>query len=238
MDFRVFSDDLSKIPLRGSNFCRNISTISPNSYGITTIDSELKNALQKSDFLVLDGVYFALASILHNGKNIKKNQGPEVFYHFMERLNISCGRVFFFGSTTDTLKLIKDKTNSLYPNVCVSTFSPPYKDKFSKEENLIFVKKINNFNPDVVFVGMTCPKQEKWAHVVKSSLNASLIISIGNVFDWYAGTQKAISPIWFKLRLAWLIRIFNRPEIFKRNINNQIIFFRDTLQIFFKIKKI
>ena len=88
----------------------------------------------------------------------------------------------------------------------------------------------------MVFVGMTCPKQEKWAHVVKSSLNASLIISIGNVFDWYAGTQKAISPIWFKLRLAWLIRIFNRPEIFKRNINNQIIFFRDTLQIFFKIK--
>ncbi len=228
---------MAKISIKNSGGCKNISTISPNSYGITTIDKDFKTALKNSDFLVLDGVYFALASILINGVNIKKNQGPEVFYHFMDRLNIDSGRAFFFGSTNDTLEQIKQKTRSFYPNISIDTFSPPYKNEFSKKENSNFIEKINAFNPDIVFVGMTCPKQEKWAHLVKSSLNASLIISIGNVFDWYAGIQKAISPIWFKLRLAWLVRIFLRPEIFKRNIKNQMVFFKDTLQIFFKIKR-
>ena len=85
---------------------------------------------------------------------------------------------------------------------------------------------------------MTCPKQEKWVIKHKDKLKAGLAICIGNVFDWYAGTQKSIHPIWFKLRLGWLIRIFLRPEVFKRNIGNQMIFFRDLALIKLKIKKI
>ena len=60
--FSVFSDNLSLIPISDGK-CRVINTISPNSYGITTKDSEFRNALKISDYLVLDGVYFAIASI-------------------------------------------------------------------------------------------------------------------------------------------------------------------------------
>ena len=69
------------------------------------------------------------------------------------------------------------------------------------------VSAINDFKPDIVFVGMTAPKQEKWSYQHKDKLNAGLIICIGNVFDWYAGTQKAIHPFFFKIRMAWLIRV-------------------------------
>ena len=99
------------------------------------------------------------------------------------------------------------------------------------------ISKINAFNPDILFIGMTCPKQEKWAINHRNLLDSGLAICIGNVFDWYAGTQKSIHPVWFKLRLAWLIRIFIRPEIFRRNIGNQMTFFLHILLIFFKIKK-
>jgi N-acetylglucosaminyldiphosphoundecaprenol N-acetyl-beta-D-mannosaminyltransferase len=84
---------------------------------------------------------------------------------------------------------------------------------------------------------MTCPKQEKWAMKHKGKLNASLIISIGNVFDWFAGTQKEIAPIWFKLRIGWLVRIFYRPEVFRRNIGNQMLFFWHVLLMLLKLKK-
>src|SRR5690554_7231959 len=132
--FKVFSDDLSKIPLESST-SRVINTISPNSYGIATRDQEFKQALKLSDYLVLDGVYFAFASILLKGRNIKRNQGPDVFYHFMKRANEAGKKVFFLGSTPQTLKLIKQKAAFLYPHIKVETYSPPFKPEFNEHDN-------------------------------------------------------------------------------------------------------
>lgn len=235
LNFKVFSDDLSKISLENGD-CKVINTISPNSYGITTKDPEFEAVLINSDYLVLDGVYFALAPLLLKGQNIKRNQGPDVFAHFINRLNDRSGKAFFLGSTEDTLRKIKEKITVQFPNIRVGYFSPPFKQEFSEYDNSEMVKAINKFNPDILFIGMTCPKQEKWAISHRDQLDAKLAICIGNVFDWYAGTQKAIHPIWFKLRLGWFIRIFLRPEVFKRNIGNQMTFFRHIVLIKLKLK--
>jgi len=234
--FTVFSDDLSVIPIRSIK-CRVINTISPNSYGICTKEAEFDHALKSSDYLVLDGVYFALASLLLKAKNIKRNQGPDVFYHFIDRLNKEEGKAFFLGSSESTLQKIKAHAKKDYPNILVGTYSPPFKQEFSEEENNLMIEKINDFNPDILFIGMTCPKQEKWAIKHRDQLNAGLAICIGNVFDWFAGTQKPINSIWFKLRIGWFVRIFLRPEVFKRNIGNQLLFFRHVILIFLKLKK-
>lgn len=237
LGFTVYSDDLSKIPTRNGK-CRVINcSISPNNYGLAVKDPEFKETLQKTDFLVLDGVYFALASIFLQGKNIKKNQGPEVYKHFIERMNNSAGRVFFLGSSTKVLQKIEAKICRQYPNITVASFSPPFKPEFSKEDNDIMIAKVNAFKPDVLFVGMTAPKQEKWSVAHRDRLNSGLIISIGNVFDWYAETQRSIHPIFFKIRMAWLVRIIIRPEVFKRNIGNQMLFFWHLLLMILKIKK-
>ena len=236
LGFTVFSDDLSFIPVKSAK-CRVINTISPNSYGISTKDREFEKALKTSDYLVLDGVYFAFASLMLQGKNIKRNQGPDVFYHFMDRLNQQQGKVFFLGSSEKTLQKIKERAAAEYPGITVETYSPPFKPEFTEEENAEMVAKINAFQPDILFVGMTCPKQEKWAIAHRERINAGLAICIGNVFDWFAGTQKAIHPLWFKLRIGWLVRIFLRPEVFRRNIGNQMLFFRHVILIFLNIKK-
>lgn len=220
--FKIFSDNLALIVLNDKS--KLLSTISPNSYGISTKDKEFREALKSSDYLVLDGVYFALASILLNKKNIKKNQGPDVFQHLMERMNNNNGRVFFIGSTNDVLRKMKMRANLEYPNVLIDYYSPPYKLKLSEEDNQIIIGKVNIFNPDIVFVGMTCPKQEKWSYNNKDQLNTKLICSVGAVFDWYGGNEKTIKPIWWKLRLAWLKRTINRPEIIKRYPNIFIFF--------------
>ena len=230
LGYNVFSDSLEKISLKNSG-AKTLNTISPNSFGISTKDSDFKQSLEESDYLVLDGVYFALASILLKWKNIKKNQGPYVFNFFIKKINKNKGKVFFLGSSQSTLDKIKTKLKIEYPNVSADFMSPPFKSKFSEEDNMLMIKKINEFKPDIVFVGMTCPKQEKWANKNKNKLQTKLICSIGAVFDWYAGNQKDIHPLWWRLRLGWLKRTIDRPEILKRYPNIGIFFWHLLLTI-------
>lgn len=227
MGFSVFSDNLENIESK----CKIINTISPNSYGISIKDSKFREALKESDVLVLDGVYFALASIILNGKNIQKNQGPDLFDFFIKKMNRESGKVFFLGSSTTTLDKIKHNIKKEYPKVHSEYFSPPFKSEFNEHDNIEMINAINNFEPDILFIGMTCPKQEKWAIQNKSIINAKMICSIGAVFDWYAGNEKPIAPIWWKLRLAWLIRTIHRPEILKRYPNIGIFFWHLLLSI-------
>lgn len=236
LGYKLFSDDLIKIPLRGEK-CRTINCMSPNSYSLALNDEEFRNALRKTDFLVLDGVYFALASIMLQGRNIKRNQGPDVFKHFIERLNKNAGKAFFLGSSDAVLEKIRERVSKEYPQITVGTYSPPFKKKFSDQDNQEMIAKINAFGPDVLFVGMTAPKQEKWSVQMRDNIHASLVISIGNVFDWYAGTQKTIHPFFFKIRMGWLVRIFLRPEMIRRNLGNQMLFFWHVLLMALKIKK-
>jgi N-acetylglucosaminyldiphosphoundecaprenol N-acetyl-beta-D-mannosaminyltransferase len=235
MGFSVFSEKLETIKLK-NNKAQLLTTISPNSYGISTKDPLFREALKKSDWLVLDGVYFALSSILLQGKNILKNQGSEVFFHFMQMMNSQGGKVFFLGSSEETLEKMTIKASSDYPEIKIASYSPPYKQEFSAEDNQKMIESVNAFVPDVLFVGMTCPKQEKWAYLHKELVNAKLICCVGAVFDWYAGKEKTIAPIWWRLRLGWLIRTIQRPEILKRYPNIGI-FFRHLLLALLGIKK-
>ena len=70
----------------------------------------------------------------------------------------------FMGSSEKVLGLIKEKAKTEYPHLEIITYSPPYKPEFSDEDNAAIVKAINDANPDLLWIGMTAPKQEKWAY--------------------------------------------------------------------------
>ena len=223
LGYTVFSDSLSVINISDKHQY-SINTISPNSYGIATKDPSFKEALRMSDVLVLDGTYFALSALVLQGINIKKNQGPDVYDFFIKQMDVISGKVFFLGSSDETLSKIKIRLKSEYKNITAEFLSPPFKAEFSVEDNNLMVEAINNFKPDIVFVGMTCPKQEKWTHENLKRLDTKVVCSIGAVFDWYAGNEKDIHPLWWKLRLGWLKRTIDRPEILKRYPNIGIFF--------------
>jgi len=235
MGFNVFCGRLSDLDFSGKIL---INTFSPNSYGLALKDKRFEAALKNSDILVLDGIGVAFASIFLNGKNIKKIAGQDCFDFFIEKLNQNSGRCFFFGSSEQTLLKIKTRLAVEYPNVTAGYYSPPFKDEFTEDDNKMSRDIINRFAADVLFVGLTAPKQEKWAYENKEFLNVSIISTIGNVFDWYAGNSKRPAKIWIKLRLEWFIRIFMRPEILKRNTSNQMAFIKDFLLVLFRFKKI
>jgi N-acetylglucosaminyldiphosphoundecaprenol N-acetyl-beta-D-mannosaminyltransferase len=194
------------------------NTINPHSYCIAKEDKDFEFALKESDFLFPDGVGIVWAAKFLKGKKIMKIAGYDVFMHFAEKLNQKKGSCFFLGASVPTLELIKSRMLLDFPEVKVGTFSPPYKAVFSEEESKMMLSKIAEFNPDVLFVGMTAPKQEKWVHLHKKEIQADVICSIGAVFDFYAGTVKRPSAFWIKLGLEWLPRLLKEPKrLFKRN---------------------
>lgn len=207
-----------------------VLTISPNSYGLATKDTALEKSLKRGSLLVLDGVYFGLGYFLRTRKTIEKNQGPDIFYEELAIQNERHGKVFFLGSTEKTLSLIEARLAEEYPNISYRTMSPPYKDKLDDSDNNTIEGAIKEFAPDVVCVGMTCPKQEIWIDEQIHRYPGILFMAIGGVFDWFAGNYKELHPLWWKLRLGWLGRAIQRPELLKRNIPNYWIYFKHMLR--------
>ncbi len=93
----------------------------------------------------------------------------------------------------------------------MSFYSPPFKSAFSEDDNSIMINQINAFKPDVLFVGMTAPKQEKWAYANKSLIDVKVICAVGAVFDFYAGTVKRPGEFWINLGLEWFMRLIKEP---------------------------
>ena len=218
LDFEVLNQSYASARKEISS--GSVLTISPNSYGLTTKNPKLDKALKESRILVLDGVYFGLGYFLRKGKSIQKNQGPDIFYTELELQNNSSGKVFFLGSSEKTLELIHNRLDREYPNISFECFSPPYVEQFSTEDIENIETAIKSFQPNVVMVGLTCPKQEIWINEQLHKYPNTLIMGIGGVFDWFAGNYKELHPIWWKLRLGWMGRIIQRPEIIKRNLPN------------------
>lgn len=216
LGYKVLNIDYSQA--RRSFSEGSVLTISPNSYGVATKNEDLSLALKRDGLLVLDGVYFGLGYFLRNFKTIHKNQGPDIFYQELEIQRKRKGKVFFLGASKSTLGLIDERMTRDYPEIEFETLSPPFKDELTDSDNKQIEERIKAFAPDVVFVGMTCPKQEIWVNTNIDKYEGVLFMAIGGVFDWFAGTRKELHPLWWKLRLGWAGRIIQRPEILSRNL--------------------
>jgi len=188
-----------------------ISTINQYSYCIAEKNKKFREALQESDILLPDGIAIVWAVRLLTGKQIKKVTGYDIFIYALSKLNKASGRCFFLGSSEATLKKIKRNLLYEFPNIEMGYYSPPFKNRFSEHDNDKIIELINAYHPDVLFVGMTAPKQETWAFTHRSQLRVKVICSIGAVFDFYAGTIKRPGSLWIKFGLEWLGRLLKEP---------------------------
>jgi len=208
-----------------------INTINPHSYVIAKEDHVFQKALKSSDILLPDGIGIVLATKWIKGAHIKKIAGADIHRILLSQANENRFKVFYLGASNKTLNLIKLRLKKEYPNIQMSFYSPPYKDRFSEIDSKKMIDAVNAFNPDVLFVGMTAPKQEKWVFENKNKINASIIGSIGAVFDFYAGTVKRPSSFWINKGLEWFPRLLNEPKrLWKRNFVSTPVFLFDTLK--------
>lgn len=216
LGYNVYRDLLQNIKL---NEVKVINTINPHSYCIAKKDTEFMQALKECDVLLPDGIGIVWADKVLNGQRINKIAGYDLFLFLMDYLNKNSGRCFFLGASKETLSKIESKISIEYPDIKVKSYSPPYKASFTQQDTLQMCNQVNSFEPDVLFVGMTAPKQEKWVHQNKNQIQAKTICSIGAVFDFYAGNVKRSSQLWISLGLEWLPRFLKEPKrLARRNL--------------------
>ena len=192
-----------------------INTINAFSYDNARKDVLFSEALQKGDVLIPDGISIVKACRFLNAKSQPKERiaGWDLFEYEMGKLNRVGGKVMFLGSSDAVLNLIRQRVAEKYPKIEVDTYSPPYKPVFSDEENEAMISAINRSNPDLLWIGMTAPKQEKWAYTHLDRLDVHCHIgTIGAVFDFFAGTVKRAPERWQRVGLEWLYRLLSEPR--------------------------
>lgn len=205
-----------------------INTINAYSYNVAREDPVLAEALRKGDYLLPDGMSIVKMCQWIKAKSQPKERvaGWDLFVFEMDRLNQKGGTVMFMGSSEETLALDAKHSARQYPNLTVVTYSPPYKSDFSDEDNRAIIDAINQANPDLLWIGMTAPKQEKWAYSHWKELNIHCHVgTIGAVFDFFAGTVKR-APVWWQDHgLEWLYRLIKEPKrMWKRYIVGNTVF--------------
>lgn len=206
---------------------RYMACVNPHSLVVASSDSALKAALQNADILIPDGTGIVMAARLLHLPIKERVAGSDFFLALSDTVEKSGGlKYFFLGSHEDVLKRICDRLNTEYPSIEVcGAYSPPYRDEFNEYENEAMINLINKAKPDVLWVGMTAPKQEKWIYKNKDRLAVPFIAAIGAVFDFYAGTVKRPSAVWQKLGLEWLGRLIQEPRrLWRRNFVSMPIF--------------
>ena len=235
INFLGFEIHFSIDDLHYSNQRVIINTINPHSYCLSKTDVQFREALQNSDILIPDGVGIVWACKWLYGKRVKRIPGTDLHEHLLKRLNHDEGKVFFLGAQPATLQKIEARVKLEYPNVKVNSFSPPYKAELSDEDNNEIFSAIKAFNPDVVFIGMTAPKQEKWAHNYGHRLDVRIIATIGAVFDFYSGTVRRPGRIWQSMGLEWFIRLLREPKrLWRRTFISMPCFLWDVIK--FKVQ--
>jgi len=193
----------------------------PHSLEVAETDLVFGEAIKNADLIVPDGVGILIGSGLLGGTIRKRVTGSDIFWGLSRALNGKNGfSVFFLGSTEKNLAKIRDRMKYDFPNIDIlGTYSPPFKAEFSEEENTVMIKEINRVEPDVLWVGMTAPKQEKWIYKNKNRLDVKLIGPIGAAFDFYTGSAKRSSSFFQEIGLEWLPRFLREPRrMWRRNL--------------------
>jgi N-acetylglucosaminyldiphosphoundecaprenol N-acetyl-beta-D-mannosaminyltransferase len=192
----------------------------PHSLEVARKDAAFDLAIRNADLIVPDGIGIVIASKILGGAIRERVTGTDIFLGLSCVLNKETRFSYFFlGSTDDNLKKIEEKMKRDFPGITVAgTYSPPFKPEFSDEDNRLMRDAVNRANPDLLWVGMTAPKQEKWIYQNRDRLNVKFIGAIGAVFDFYTGSVKRSHPAFRKMGLEWLPRLLRQPRrLWRRN---------------------
>lgn len=230
----LLSQDLDACEMQ---YPKCVACYNPHSHVVAKSDAEFRRALENADVLLPDGAGVILASRVCGGGISARVTGFDIFSSMLAEASFIGGqRIFLLGSTEATLRGMVERICDEYPNIGeVAYFSPPFADEFSADQTHEMLKKINNFDPDILFVGMTAPKQEKWIETNKAMISSRVAVSIGAVFDFYAGNKKRGPLIFRSLYLEWLVRLAQEPRrLWRRTFVSAPIFLVDLIR--FKVR--
>ncbi|WP_457095922.1 WecB/TagA/CpsF family glycosyltransferase [Lysobacter sp. P5_B9] len=184
-----------------------------NAHSVVTArtDEELRDAINGADLATPDGapVAFMLRRLGHACQ--QRINGPDLMWKYCAHAAESGQSIYLYGASQNTLDLLQRRLAENFPGLRIAgALSPPFRD-LSTEEDEAIVRAINDSGAGVVWVGLGCPKQEKWMAEHRGRVHA-VMIGVGAAFDYHAGTLKR-APLWMQRNgLEWFYRLVTEPR--------------------------
>ncbi|MBM4032639.1 MAG: WecB/TagA/CpsF family glycosyltransferase [Planctomycetes bacterium] len=182
-------------------------------------DPGLRAILNSADLWVPDGIAPVWVARLRGFRGVRRIPGAELMRAFFGRANERGYSSFFYGDTAATLAALRERLEREYPGHKVAgTFSPPF-GAVSPEEDAAHVKMINDARPDVLWVGLGLPKQERWIFEHQKRLKVPVAVGVGAAFGFLSGKVRR-APAWVgRCGLEWLWRLAHEPgKLWRRDI--------------------
>lgn len=137
--------------------------------------------------------------------------GPDLLMDFCSASVHERYRHFFYGGAPGVAERLGTELQLRFGVNVVGSYSPPFR-KLTREEDARVVQMINAAKPDVVWIGLGCPKQEKWAYEHRDLLNVPILAAVGQAFDIHSGLAPQ-APRWMRESgLEWLFRFSREPR--------------------------
>jgi len=192
----------------------------PNVIAVADRQPDVRAALAAADWLTADGVGVVLASRVFRGAIRERVTGSDVFMGLSQSLSERGGfTAFYLGSTEKTLAAMVERHAREFPRLEVAgALSPPFAATFSAGQTDAMIDAVNRAKPDVLWVGMTAPKQELWIHENLQRLDVKFVGAVGAVFDFFAGTVRRPGRVYRQLGLEWVGRLAAEPRRMWRRV--------------------
>lgn len=175
-------------------------------------DAELHHILDAAGLVTADGMPLVFVGRLMGYRNIERVYGPDLMQAFCQHASKKGYTSFLYGGAQGVAENLASRLTEQYPGLrIVGTYSPPYRELTGRETAEI-ADMINTANPDVVWVGLGTPKQDKWIAGSREHINAPVMIGVGAAFD-FLGERVLQAPRWMQRSgLEWLFRLIVEPR--------------------------
>jgi N-acetylglucosaminyldiphosphoundecaprenol N-acetyl-beta-D-mannosaminyltransferase len=175
-------------------------------------DPGFKAVLNAADLVVPDGMPLVWLSRVHGHALRRRVYGPELMLAFCEQTSANAYRHFFYGGKPGVAEKLAKMLARHFPGICVAgTYSPPFRPLTAEEDEEV-VALINAAAADVVWVGLSTPKQERWMSEHRNCLRAPVLVGVGAAFDIHSGVVRQ-APRWMRENgLEWLFRLLQEPR--------------------------
>lgn len=192
---------------RGAYICMSTVHMIMESYD----DSEYNTMVNSADMVVPDGMPLVWIQKLQGIRDADRVRGNDLMIGLFDYASKNGLSIGFYGGKKSVVEALLERANIDYPNLKIAySHSPPFRPLTVEEDNSI-IQEIREQAPDILFVGLGCPKQERWMAANKDKLN-SVMIGVGAAFDFYAGNIAECPKFLQRIGLEWLFRLTQEPR--------------------------
>jgi N-acetylglucosaminyldiphosphoundecaprenol N-acetyl-beta-D-mannosaminyltransferase len=196
-------------------------------------DDRFRHVYNQAGLIVPDGMPLVWVGRLRGHAGVRRVYGPDLMLELCGRLARAGRSAFFYGGSPGVAAELAERLCARFPGLrCAGSHSPPFRALSASEEEDV-VRLLNTAGPDVIFVGLGCPRQEKWMAALRDRLCAPVLVGVGAAFDFHTGRVPQ-APRWMQSAgLEWLFRLAQEPSRLWRRylVYNPLFIFHVTLQL-------